>query len=256
MSMTKAVDALCPKWLKVDGHATAATVTGMKADDTIIQVLHFTDATGDKLTDDITADCAASSTDGSMTCPDTANDTLLVLWHSADGSAGKSYRAPCLKCFLADGAATELTVTGITANDTIVGAFHYTAGVLTDQVANSTCTPGAGIVTTTYGDTTGDKVLFVWHSADGGVGNALRATCIKTFKASTVAAPATAITVTGLTPESQLIGVWHYNATGVFQDDDTANCAPSTTEDDKMYSTTTFGATNEYLVVLWHDAHA
>jgi len=255
MSMTKAVSSICLNMLKVDGHATAATVTGLKAEDTLIMVLHFTDDTGDKLTADITASCTAG--DGTMACPDTSNDTLLVFWHSADGSSGTTYSKLCLKCFEADGAASELTVTGITANDEIIGALHFTSGVFTDQIANAYCTPGAGIVTIdTYGTTADDKVLFFWISVDEDQGSPIGSPCIRCAKVATVAAPATAIAVTGMEMGDTILHVGYYDDSGVWQSDDTANCSVSESADGYMYSTTTFSATNKSLVVLFHDASA
>ena len=256
MTMTKAVSNLCPKWLYVDGHATAPTVTGMKAEDTIINALHFT---AGALTADLTTGCVAG--DGSMTCStDTTGDKLLVLFHSADGSAGGSYANMAMKCCSCTGAAqgAAITCTGIEPEDTILLALHITAGAITAQVANSyiTISDSSEIKITTYEETASDVVLVFWLSANSTTGTTFSSPCIKVFKAASVTAPATAITCTGIEMEDTIIAVLYFNNLGVYQSDDTAQCTVSTTVDGKIYSSTTFGADTHMLAVIWHDASA
>lgn len=253
--MTKAVSSPSLQFYCGAGHASVATVTNMKKEDTVVHVLQFLTATG-VWTDDITSTCSVlTSADASMTVPSSATSTLAVWYHSAAGEAAHdTFPHLCLKSFLADGAAgttgSEVLVTGLKTTDHIISALHLTTGGDFVVAEYTPCViPSDGHVTSSYGDTSSDKVWFLWHSADGGVGECHSGFAFESFKCATVATATEDITCTGIAVGDHILWAFLVSSAGALESDDTANV--SITAANTIRSTTTFGATNKKLYVGW-----
>lgn len=165
MTMTKSVRGFCPKFAIVNGAgaATNIAVSGIATEDTLIFVHECAASSGAPT--DRTAQCTITSA-GNIQCSQaTTSDKLAILYHDA---SAQGYSAFAPKFALLSGAAadTNIAVTGIATEDTIVFCFEVdgTSGIWTDRTAETNITSAGNIQLDTTA-TTGDKLVLCYHDA-------------------------------------------------------------------------------------------
>jgi len=156
--------------------------------------------------------------------------------------------ALCLKATLATGANanTDITVTGITTSDVIIGALHLTAthNIPYDVTDRMTITDTNDVQCTD--STASGKVLVLWHDASG---QGIASPCLKWAQTDGKAA-STNMAISGIATDDTLLMVMALTDTTAAWADDLAQC--SITSSGNIQSTT--DNSSKTLLVLYHDA--
>lgn len=154
-----------PKMMLVTGGAAAAdlTATGLAVTDDIFCVIHVTTAAAVASFADVTHLCTHATADVLNCSIATTNDQLWVFYNDRSATAIDNLN---LKVTVCDGHATELTVTGITTADTLLGGIHITtkaaiASLSTTITYEITDTNDVGVSATTADD----QHIILWHDA-------------------------------------------------------------------------------------------
>ena len=248
MTMTNAVGSLSLQTAVVAGAGANANiaVTGIAVEDTLIAVQESAVTTADPT--DRTAASSITSAGNIQCTAATTSDTLIVLFHDASGPGIDS---PCIKAFLGTGndADTNITVTGIALEDTLLGVYELTSldAVWTDRTATSSITAANTIQSTeAFTNTTSDQCLTIYHDASGrGINSA-------SLKWGQCNGSATTSTLTGISTEDTLLLVLELAVTSNIATDRTA----TTTITAANTLTSGTSTVNDKLLVLYHDASA
>lgn len=155
----------CYKQILVAGGNAAAdlTATGLAVGDTILAVFHLSTAAQISTIGDVTHQCTHAAADKLNCSIATNNDHLWVWYHDANGTGIEN---PNLKFTLCDGNATEITVTGITTDDTLITGTHITEKTAVASLSNAITYVIADDNDVTVSATSADdQHIIVWHDA-------------------------------------------------------------------------------------------
>lgn len=251
MTMTRAVSSPQLEQSGVVNGAAASTdmtVTGIETEDTIIFAQGFADTTAAPT--DRTSTITITDSNDIQSSANLSAESLLVLWHDA---SGRGIGTLNLRGIATAGAAasTDMTITGITTEDTIIAAWECddTSGLFTDRTSTITITDDDDIQSSA--DCSGGTVWVFWHegSGDREGKTGFAATSIKFAQ---TAGSATTSTVTGIATEDTLISVVELLTADYTMTDRLA----TTTITAANTITSGVSTLNDILLVVYHDASA
>ena len=159
------LDVLRPKWMLVTGGNAAAdlTATGLAVTDDIFAVIHLTTAAEISSMADITHLCTHATADILNCSIATNNDHLWVFYNDRSATGIDNLD---LKWTICDGHATEITVTGITTDDTLLMGTHITtkaAVASLSQTITYAITDDDDV--SVSASTANDQHIIMWHDA-------------------------------------------------------------------------------------------
>jgi len=171
--MTRATRAgliKCAVLVGANDSATAGIVTAaqdgtaISTDDILIAVLELKDSTNAWADITSTTDIIAG---GKITCPDSADDNIFVLWMATN--AGLQVSSPFIAAGVGVGAVgnTAIAITGIEESDVIIAAIQIdtTDGLWTDRTDNTTISDDGEVKCSDSTNT--DDLFVIWMDLTG-----------------------------------------------------------------------------------------